>query len=359
MGALTRLGLQVPAGIMVGLSSTLRFDRLMDVARAAESSGFDSIWVPDHVELGQSGRGAGEPEFEALTLLGALTQVTSHVILGTLVARIEHRTPALLAKQITAVDVMSGGRAVLGMGIGGGHGVGDHETNCPDRVPTAEQLERLEEAVQVCRAMFVEESPSFTGRHYLLRQAANLPRPLRPGGPPILIGLDHAGGFDGSGGETDSTAKMLHMAAMYADACNVFGGAETVRQQMDALARHCEEIGRDPAGITRTRLGALVIEQSMQAARDRAMEHAAARGLGERGLGEWITYGTPESVGDQVGSLLEMGLDGVIFSMPGICDPEAVALAGSSLAGVLPATGLLPSGSDAASTGDHGCLWVS
>ena len=110
-------------------------------------------------------------------------------------------------------------------------------------------MERLEEALRICRAMFTEEAPSFTGRHYTIAGALNHPRPIRPGGIPILIG---------GGGER----KTLRLVAKYADACNLFGDVATIRHKLEVLKGHCEAIGRDPAEITKTRLGGLVIAET-------------------------------------------------------------------------------------------------
>ena len=176
--------------------------------------------------------------------LGAIAARTERAGLGAMVTGVTYRNPAYLAKVLTTLDVVSSGRAILGIGAAwnddehAGYGFGFP--------PVTERMERLEEALQICRAMFTQEAPSFTGRYYAIAGALNWPRPIRPGGIPILVG--------GSG-----ERKTLRLVAMYADACNVFGDVATVRRKLEVLNRHCEAVGRDPAEITKARLGGLVI----------------------------------------------------------------------------------------------------
>ncbi len=124
---------------------------------------------------------------------------------------------------------------------------------------------RLEEALEICRAMFTEEAPSFEGRYYSIAGALNYPRPIRPGGIPILVG---------GGGER----KTLRLVAKYADACNIFGDLATVRHKLEVLEGHCEAIGRDPAEITKTRLGGLVIGETDGRGRPQAAARWPRRG---------------------------------------------------------------------------------
>jgi alkanesulfonate monooxygenase SsuD/methylene tetrahydromethanopterin reductase-like flavin-dependent oxidoreductase (luciferase family) len=169
--------------------------------------------------------------------------------------------------------------------------------------------------------MFREEAPTFKGKHYRIEEALNFPRPIQPGGPPILIG---------GGGER----KTLRLVAQYADACNLFGDAATIRHKLAVLERHCEDVGRDPAEITKTRLGTIVIAPTLQEAQRKGEEMRVARGLSE----EWYrsyTIGGPDEVAEQVQPLLDAGLDGVIFNMRDAHELEPVALAGQALSKVL------------------------
>ena len=165
--------------------------------------------------------------------------------------------------------------------------------------------------------MFTEETPTFKGKHYRIEEALNFPRPIQRGGPPILIG---------GGGER----KTLRLVAQYADACNLFGDAETVRHKLDVLQQHCKDVGRDPAAITKTRLGTIVIAANSQEAHRKADQLRAARGIPEEWARTW-TIGSPEEIADQIGPLLEAGLDGLLFNMRDAQELEPVALAGQAL----------------------------
>src|SRR5437660_1445560 len=160
----TRLGLQIPSFTYPGVPDADLFDRVAQIANTAEGSGFDSVWVMDHL---YQIRGVGqrtEPMLEAYTLLGAIAARTSRVRLGTMVTGVTYRNPATLAKIATTLDVISSGRAILGIGAAW-HDV-EHQGLGFEFPPAGERLDRLEEAVQICRAMFREERPRFAGRHY-------------------------------------------------------------------------------------------------------------------------------------------------------------------------------------------------
>jgi F420-dependent oxidoreductase-like protein len=294
---MTRFGLQLPNFTFGGGDEAL-FSRFLELATAGEDAGFASLWVMDHLYQLPDLGGADQPMLEAYTLLGALAARTSRAELGTLVTGVTYRNPALLAKELTTVDVISGGRAVLGIGAAW-HDI-EHVAFGYDFPSAGERLDRLEEAVQICRAMFTEPSVTFHGRYYRVDAVQNVPRPLRPGGPPIMIG---------GGGER----RTLALVARYADRCNVSGDLDTVRHKLDVLRRHCGDAGRDPATITTTRLGSLFLAPSASAAEDtRRMvtdvagaEFAAA-----------ATIGTADDVAEQVAATLDAGIDEPIFNLP-------------------------------------------
>lgn len=313
---LTRLGLQLPSFTVPGVADEQLFEHLATVATTAEAHGFDSLWVMDHLLQIPFVGVPDEPMFEAYTLLGALAARTTTASLGALVTGVTYRNPALVAKEVTAIDVLSGGRAVLGLGAAWYEE--EHRALGFRFPPLAERFERLEEALQICRAMFQEDAPSFSGRHYRIERAVNRPRPVRPGGPPILVG---------GGGER----RTLRLVARYADACNLFGDAATVRHKLAVLDRHLGEVGRDPDSVTRTRLGTLVVAEDDAEARRRADAYAEARGVRVDQLGALLTVGGPDTVAEQVGELLDAGLDGLIFNLADIADPDTVALAGDVL----------------------------
>jgi F420-dependent oxidoreductase-like protein len=213
------------------------FDRLRAAAEVAEAAGFDAISVPDHVQQNRVGGGPGSPMFEAYTLLGALALATRSARLFALVSPVTLRTPGLLAKAVTTLDVLSRGRAVLG--VGAGWDTAEHEAYGIPFPGTGERMDRLDEALAVCRALFRDQRATVTGgSYYSVRDAPNSPRPVA--GPiPVLVA--------GNG-----ERRTLDLAARYGDACNVVGDAATVRHKFDVLERHCARAGRDPAEITKT-----------------------------------------------------------------------------------------------------------
>jgi len=316
----TRLGLQIPSftyGRPGGEVPEL-FERVAAIATTAESSGFDSLWVMDHFfQIPLVGR-EDEPMFEAYTLLGALAARTRHARLGAMVTGVTYRNPAVLAKQVTALDVISGGRAVLG--IGAAWYEREHEGLGVDFPPLGERFARLEEALVICRAMFSADSSTFEGRYYQVHEAPNRPRPVQGGGPPILIG--------GSG-----ERRTLRLVAEHGDACNLFGDAATVGHKLDVLARHCEAVGRDPATITKTRLGTLVIGATAAEADRKVRDLAARRGVDEAVVRAMVTAGDPEAVVGEIAPFFEAGLDGLVFNLPDAEDLDTVSLAGATLAG--------------------------
>jgi F420-dependent oxidoreductase-like protein len=306
-----RYGLQLPDfGWIAGSDPATTLARLRDVAHAAEEAGFSSLWVMDHFYQLQPLGGPSQPMLEAYTTLGALAACTEHVQLGALVTGVTYRNPSILAKQATTLDLLSGGRAILGIGAAW-YDV-EHTAFGVDFPPLAERFERLEEALRICRAMFTEAAASFAGKHYRIEAVKNLPAPVRRGGIPILVG--------GAGEK-----KTLKLVARYADACNVFGGPDTVRHKLAVLDRHCADVGRDPKSIRRTRLGSLFLcDTAEQAERLR-------KSLGE-GVGEQFIVGTRDEVVRDVRALVAAGLDEVIFNVPGARDVSRFTEAGKVLA---------------------------
>src|SRR2546423_246205 len=159
----TRFGLQIPSFTYPGVSDDRLFERIAEIAATAEQAGFDSIWVMDHLYQIPMVGPPTDPMLEAYTLLGGIAARTSRARLGTMVTGVTYRNPALLAKEVTTLDVVSGGRAILG--IGGAWNEQEHRGYGFDFPPPRERLDRLEEALQICRAMFTEEGPSFHGTY--------------------------------------------------------------------------------------------------------------------------------------------------------------------------------------------------
>jgi F420-dependent oxidoreductase-like protein len=229
------LGLHVPdftwRGGVPALAPTL-----VRIAHDAEEAGFTRLSVMDHFWQISV---IGPPEhemLEAYTTLGFLAAHTSTITLNTLVTGVTYREPGLLAKAITTLDVLSGGRAMLGIGAA---------WNAEESAglgfafpPTAERFERLEEALQIILQMWSDDEGPYEGKHYRLARTLNSPQPLSSPRPRIMIG--------GSG-----ERKTLRLVAHYADACNLFGGPELARK-LDVLREHCANLGRDYDTIEKT-----------------------------------------------------------------------------------------------------------
>jgi F420-dependent oxidoreductase-like protein len=231
-----KLGLQVPNFTWAGGPERLGVT-LGDIVAAAEEAGFESIWVMDHFFQIQF---VGPPEMEMLesyTTLGYIAARTSRVGLGTMVTGVTYRHPGILAKQVTTLDVLSGGRAMLG--IGAAWYEQEHRGLGVPYPPLKERFERLEETIQVCLAMWRDGDAPYEGKHYRLERTLNSPQVLSKPHPPILIG--------GSG-----ERKTLKLVARYADACNLFPDPRTLGHKLEVLRRHCEDEGRDYATIEKT-----------------------------------------------------------------------------------------------------------
>lgn len=238
-----RIGIQVPSFTWPGGGAGLPA-KLAAIARAAETSGFYSFWVMDHffqIPI------VGPAEQEMLDGYGALhyvAAVTERIRLGTMVTGVTYRHPGLLAKSVTTLDVLSGGRAYLG--IGAAWFEREHRGLGVPFPSLGERFERLEETLRIAKQMFSDENGPFDGRHYQLAETLNVPQVVSRPHPPILIG---------GGGER----KTLRLVARYADATNLFYfiGEDELRRKLDVLERHCDDVGRDYGEIEKTVLGAV------------------------------------------------------------------------------------------------------
>lgn len=291
------------------------FGKLTEIAQTAESSGFSSITVMDHLH---QIRGVGPREnymLEGNTILAALAAKTEKVTIGTLVGGVIYRNPALLAKATTTLDIISGGRAIFGIGAAWN----EEESEAYDIPfpPLKERFERLEDALNIARLMFTQDEATYEGRHHSVRGALNNPKPLR-GDIPIMIG--------GSG-----ERKTLRFVAKYADACNIFGDVERVKHLLGVLERHCEDVGRDPAEITKTRNGVFLVAPTREAldGKIRALREA---GYSEERLQPSLALvGTPDELAEQAQAFKDAGLDGLTGSIPDVHDLEAVRMVGEAI----------------------------
>lgn len=290
-----RFGLQIPNFTTDETPGAL-FADVVAKARAAEESGFDSVWVMDHLFQLPALGGPTQPMLDSYTLLGALAARTARVHLGTMVTGVTYRNPAHLAKIVTTLDVISAGRAVLGIGAAW-YDV-EHEGLGFEFPSAGERLDRLEEALQICRAMFSEEAPSFEGAHYRIHEARNVPRPVQQGGPPILVG---------GGGEK----RTLRLVARYADLCNITGDPATVAHKVDVLRAHCKEVGRNFAEVTVSRLSTLVPTGTQE---ETASTRGVLRQLGMDPGGADV--GTPDELVARVEELAAAGVEYFVFNLP-------------------------------------------
>jgi len=293
----------------------------------ADTSGFDTVMVMDHFyQLPM----LGPVEFEMLecyTLLSALAQHTSTARLSALVTGNTYRNPTLLAKTLTTLDVVSGGRAQLG--IGAGWFEAEHQSLGFEFGTFTDRFEKLEEALQIIKGMFAGEKPSLDGKWYQVSEAINSPAPLGP--IPIMIG---------GGGEK----KTLRLVAQYADESNIICELPDLPRKLEALAGHCERLGRDRSEITvsyQTRACIAPTHEQAQAELDAALatrgmdvstmsddDAAAIRGL--------IPYGDPDEIGELFSGYLTHGIDG--FTVSAIANGHIegrVSLLGETLSKVL------------------------
>jgi F420-dependent oxidoreductase-like protein len=261
------------------------FQHVTMLARAAEAAGFDLITVMDHFYQIRPVGPETEPMLEAYTTLSALAASTSRVKLGTLVTGVTYRNPALLAKMVTTIDIISEGRAVLG--IGAAWNQDEHIGYGYEFPPVRERMDRLQEALTIAKRMFTEDRPSFSGRYYRIERAINSPQPVQPGGPKILVG---------GGGEQ----RTLRIAARFADMTHWFiQTVDEFKHKSEVLEQHCKAVGRDPSTILRT-------------------------------IGAPVTIGrdTQEQAAEKMHEFMRAGVGGFTFRNPNLTTPELLDAAG-------------------------------
>jgi len=274
-----RIGLQIPNFTWPGGTQQLA-SCLRDIVQTADEGGFYSVWVMDHFfQISMIGPAESEM-LESYSTLSYLAGITKHVKLGAMVTGVIYRNPGVLAKTVTTLDVLSNGRAYLGIGAGWyqreAEGLG---------LPfpaTKERFERLEETLQIVKQMWSTNDGPYRGQHYQLAETLCVPQPLSQPHPNILIG--------GMGEQ-----KTLRLVAQYANACNLFSGAgvETIRAKLDTLRQHCDSLRRDYNTIERTCLDTIHLAQG----------HATAT--------EVIAY---------CRQFKELGIEHMIFNMPNVQD---------------------------------------
>jgi len=258
---------------------------LADVARTADEGGVSTVTMMDHYFQMEMLGGPPQPMLEGYTSLGFLAGQTRNVELGLLVTGVTYRHPGLLAKIVTTLDVLSGGRGMLG--IGAAWYEREHAGLGVPFPATSERFERLEEALQICRQMWSDDDGAYEGRHYRLAETVCVPPPIRSGGPRVVVG--------GSGEK-----KTLRLVAKYADACNLFGfDPDEIARKIRVLDGHCADVGRDPASVQRTALAGSNPFEDLDAFL-RRMEAYAGVGIDQ----VWVMPPAEEPVG-YVGRLCE------------------------------------------------------
>ncbi len=279
-----KIGLQIPSFSWPGGPSAIG-PTLARIVESADQAGFDSLWVMDHFfQIGGVGR-PEEPMLEGFTTLGYLAANTRRATLGLMVGGVHYRQAGLWAKAATTLDVLSGGRAYLGIGAAWN----EEESNGLGfpMPPLGVRFEMLEETLQICLAMWQGERGSergFEGRHYHAGRLLNSPQSISRPHPRILIG---------GGGEQ----KTLRLVARYADACNIFGGPEQLRHKFDVLRQRCSEEGRPFEEIERTNL------QSVDLGRESVVQ-----------------------VVSRFQAVAAVGVQHVIFNMADVWDPDKLAV---------------------------------
>jgi F420-dependent oxidoreductase-like protein len=281
-----KIGLQIPSFTWPGGAAEIG-PTLARIVRAADDVGFDSIWVMDHFFQIRSVGSTEEPMLEGYTTLGYIAGNTRRARLGLMVGGVHYRNPGLWVKATTTLDVLSGGRAWLG--IGAAWNQEESEALGFPFPPLGERFELLEDALRMAHAMWQGErgtEEELRGHHLTAKRLLNSPQALSRPRPPIMVG---------GGGER----KTLRLVAQYADACNVFGGPPAIHHKYEVLREHCATIGRDPDEIERSTL------QQVNLAND-----------------------APAAIVDRFGELADAGAQHVIFSVRDVWRPDAIETIG-------------------------------
>ena len=322
-----RLGYQIP-NFSYGTGVAALFPTVVAQAREAEDAGFDAVFVMDHLYQLPGLGTPDQPMLECYSTLAALAASTSRVQLSALVTGNTYRNPALLAKTVSTLDLISGGRAVLG--IGAGWFELEHRQLGFEFGTFTDRFERLDEALQIIAPMLRGERPSFDGKWYRAETAINEPR-FRDDLPILL----------GGGGER----KTFALAARYARHLNIICAPAELPRKLAALDERCAEVGRDRADIETSGYALMIVDEDGD--RARALQRDALRGAGvdldslDAEQREQVTamqfVGTPDDVAaDLQARVLDHGVDGLVGSLPANGhEPGAVALAGDLLAKLL------------------------
>jgi F420-dependent oxidoreductase-like protein len=324
---MTRLGYQIPNFTYPATAPASLFPTVVRQAQEAEASGFDTVLVMDHFyQLANMGPPENEM-LECYTLLSALAQHTQRVRLSALVTGNTYRNPSLLVKEVTTLDHVSAGRGQLG--IGAGWFELEHDSLGFEFGTFTDRFERLEESLQIIKGMLAGDRPTLRGRWYTVVDAINSPAPLSK--IPLMIG---------GGGEK----KTLRLATQYADESNITGPPSEVPRKLEALAKHCEALGRDRSEITVSVQASACVAPTHELAEAEADAYLKARGIDLSAMSSEaagairgrVVLGDPDEVGEIFTARLIEGVDGFTVNAPANCHIEGrVALLGEVLSKVV------------------------
>lgn len=302
-----KLGYQIP-NFSYGTGVEQLFPTVIAQAREADEAGYDAVFVMDHFYQLPGLGSPDQPMLEAYTALGALATATERVQLGTLVTGNTYRNPTLLAKAVTTLDVVSAGRAILGLGAGWFEL--EHEQLGFEFGTFTERFNKLNEALEIILPMLAGERPTVTGNYYRTRDAMANPRYRDH--IPLLIG--------GSGEK-----KTIPLAVAHFDHLNLIASLDELPRKLAVVRDRCAEIGRDPASLETSTLLTVVVDE--KASLEQLPEAFRSR----------AAVGSPEAVAEQIKTkVFDVGLTGVIFNMP-VYTPGAVAAVAEALRPMLPA----------------------
>jgi alkanesulfonate monooxygenase SsuD/methylene tetrahydromethanopterin reductase-like flavin-dependent oxidoreductase (luciferase family) len=285
-----------------------------DVAAAAEDSGvFSALWLTDHLHsLGPAGPAAPMPESHVV--IAGIAATTSRLDLGGLAASVVYRNPALLAKMITTIDVLSGGRAILGIGAGHPRTQAEAESYGYQFPPIGTRMAMLDGALEVIRSM--------SGPEPARDAPPNWPRPLRPGGIPVLVA--------GSGEQL-----LLRIAARHADMINLsLPAGDTLARiphKLEVLREQCATVGRDPAQITVTYKATLAVAESREQARAAWDQWGPLYGISEPAAEAGAFVGEPAQIAEMIQPFLNAGVEHLIVELAGGARPDSIAMAAKAL----------------------------
>lgn len=300
-----KFGLQVSAFEFPGGKTELG-ERLGEIAAEAELAGFSSMWVMDHfVQIPQVGR-EWDAMLDSYTTLGYLAGRTSTIALGAMVTCVTYRHLAHLGKIVATLDVLSGGRARCGLGVGWFER--EHEAYGIEFPPVSDRYDLLEDALELLPLLWGPGSPAFDGRTLSLSETLCYPRPVQEN-IPILVG--------GSGEK-----RTLKLVAQHADACNLFGEPDAVRRKVQVLHEHCATFDRSPDEIEVTQLSALLCAPDAAGVRDRLA--TIAPGMPAAEASKRFMAATPAEHIDRFGRLSEAGVNTAIVSLADLGHPEAI-----------------------------------